>query len=265
MGGDVLKAGIAQNIFEGLMAAVAHEGAAGEAHDLALGVAVVDGDQGTALKRRSHALERGAEAHGKFDGDVGAVFEVRGKRIKVRMPFVIDGLGGLPDECAIAKIDAKKKEVVAANGGDVDREGIEEFVGEDNAGEGSGVLGGARVDGDVAKCVEVGREFSAAGAPFGDGESRRAAAASVMRADTGGDEAAEDGLELRGGEEVALRAEGVARGAVVAVLGVIEGGLHELGEEDWAVGSDARGENFGDGGHGWALSCCGLRVNISQR
>jgi len=70
---------------------------------------------------------------------------------------------------------------------------------------------------------------------------------------------------LRGGEEVAVNAEGIAGGAVVAVLGVIERGVHEIGESDGAIAADAGGEDFGEWGHASGLSCWGLRVNISQR
>jgi len=170
MRGDVLEAGIAKDIVEGLMAAIAHESAAGEADDFTGGVAVVDGDDGTGMKRGGHAVKGRAETDGELDEEVRAVIEAGGERIEVVAPFGGDGFGGLPGEGVVEKGHAHKESLAAADGCDVNGEGIEEFVGEDDAGEGGGIIDSGGVDGEVMEVREVRGEFGAAGAPIGDGE-----------------------------------------------------------------------------------------------
>ncbi len=79
------------------------------------------------------------------------------------------------------------------------------------------------------------------------------------------DEDAEDRLELFGGKEVAILAEGIARAAVVAVDGMIERGVHEAAEGDRTVAADFVAQDFGERGHGSTTRVCGVRMNISTR
>src|SRR6516162_1400959 len=125
-------------------------------------------------------------------------------------------------EAALGEGNEFLAELVFSEDCNIDRERIEEFVGEDNTAEafaecvrnGQLALRFIDVDWDVGPFGKVRGHFAAAGAELDYGEIRRLAQGAVELADARGDEDAEDGLQLFGSEEVALRAEGVAGVAV---------------------------------------------------
>jgi len=65
--------------------------------------------------------------------------------------------------------------------------------------------------------------------------------------DQRGRENPEDRLELRGGEVIAGAPKGIARPPVVAVLGMIQGQLHEAREEDRPFPPDDPAQDFREG------------------
>ena len=77
-------------------------------------------------------------------------------------------------------------------------------------------------------------------------------------ADARGHQDAEDRLDLLGGEEVALFAEGIARPAVVAVLRMVERHFHEAAKGHRAGGADFAGQQFAGRGHGRGSRLCGV-------
>jgi len=228
VGGDVAQARIGEHIFEGAVVVIAHESAAGGAEKLAGGVAVVDGEKGSAMQRGGHLSECGFEADGEFEPVLVVVrSEVGAQGFEVGEPLR-RGLGSFDELEGIAIAgDEHEMGFGAAQADGVDGEGVEEFIREDDAGERggqSGVGGAAGVEGEVRKLRERFAHFAAAGAPFDDGEVVRGFECGAELGEGGGDEAAEDGLELGGGVEVALTAEGIAlRVRVIAAAGVVEG------------------------------------------
>jgi len=254
VGGDVAEAGFGEHIVEGVMAAIAHESAARGAEDFAGGVAVVDGEDGSGAQRGGHLSESGVEADGEFEPVFVVVRgEVRAEVFEVGEP-VGRGFGAFDErEGRAVGGDEHEAGFGAAEADGVDGEGVEEFIGEDDAGElggERGVRGAAGVEGEVRELREGLAHFAAAGAPLDDGEVfvRRESGAELREG--GGDEAAEDGLELGGGVEVAVAAEGIARGVCVeAGAGVIESELHEAGEGDGAEAADLVVQGAGSGGH----------------
>ena len=87
----------------------------------------------------------------------------------------------------------------------------------------------------------------------------------VKRPYTRGHQDSEDRLDLLGGIEVALLAEGIPRPPVVTIRRIVERRLHEAVEGNGAVAVNLVAQQFGERGHGSTTRVCGVRMNISIR
>src|SRR5215471_15180862 len=167
-------------------------------------------------------------------------------------------------EHAIAIPDALLAEDASLERGRVNRQRIEELVGEYDAVDGlrQGIVNFHR---RVVPLRERRRHLTAAGAQLDHGELGRLAQGAEQLANARGHQDAEDGLKLLGGEEVAVLAERIARATVVAVLAMIERHLHEAAEGNRPLAANLSGKQLAGRGHERASRLCGVWRNISTR
>lgn len=218
MGSEVTLTRLEKDFAGGKMAAVAHERTIGEAGPFALAIAVVDDDVDTMR-----------------EGVIGGLKKRCNFRAKFAHAFA--GRMGIPVEYLITVSDTEESVVLV----EIDRQSVEEFVGKQNR-----VFcfwqGLEKFNLVINVLGEAGGEVGAASANVDKGGVTGKKAGGQRR-----DVSAKDGLELGGGVEVAGGAEGLAE--VVAMLGVIEGEAHELGERQRAFGTNAGGDFAGERGH----------------
>ena len=219
MRGDVGLARGGEHIFGRRVTPVTHERAAGEANDVPCAVAVVDGEDIAALQVARDFLQP-AEAL-QVDLDPGAVFDVEAVarsifRFLSRHRRCFD-----PLEAVLAPVDPHLAEFLPAPHGHVHRQRIEELVGEDGAGEPSGPVAARDIHRIVAEFRKRGRHLASARAQLNHGKLGRLAKFRAKLPQTGRDQDSEDGLNLLGGEVVALAAEWVTTAAVVAAFAVV--------------------------------------------
>jgi hypothetical protein len=176
------------------------------------------------------------------------------------------------DKASAVIIDAALVPCAYVPGEDLDREGVEQLVGEENAGKGGqvvlvrdvgemvrpgsegllldGAKRGHRFDHDDPRGAarpgseDVGHEPAIVGALFDQGEVIRVPEELPHFGELGGEEFAEDRTDTHVGEEVAATSGPVCPARIVSALWMVKCDGHELVEADRSFLGDAAAEFF---------------------
>jgi hypothetical protein len=292
MGGDVAGAGIAEHVVGAAMIAVGRKGSGASEGCVVAGSrkTVVDGEDVTATEDADHQPHPGARAEIDFGGVAfeGREVEDGGGELRVGDGFFSPG-----ELAAGAESDVALEPDFLTTDDDGDGKGIDEFVGEEDAGwiergqvveigkpdhgvnEPDGLdffaleelVGRDGLDDGVAEGSEEFRGFGAApgedvagelgvlGALLDDPEGRGHFQFLPHLEKLAGEKTAEERADADAGEEVALAAGAglLARAAVVAEFGMIEGEIHEALEGNGARRRDFGADEGGEFAHGDSL------------